>query len=198
MIPQILISYLIGSIPTAYILGKHLGTDVTKVGSRNIGTVNAWRLFGWKVGSFVLLFDALKGAIVMSYILATGLVDELAFYMALAVLLGNNFSIWLRFMGGKGIAVVFGLSLVLMPILTLVSILVIPIVTKLTKSLVYGLLAGITALNVLTITSNQPPVQVALCLTLSVIVIVTHLWRTRDTTLPALLHFNLRKLGGIE
>ena len=191
-------AYLLGAVPFAYLFGKIKGKDVSKIGSRNIGALNAWRQLGWRIGSTVLILDTAKGAVVMAIILAMNLTENVALAMATAVTLGHNFSIFLKFNGGKGVAVVFGLSLVIFPLLTVLAVAVIPIAFYITRSLSWSFLAGFVALNALTIATNQPAAQVGLCIILSAIVVLTHLLRTRQDMIPAFKKLDLRSVGKIE
>jgi len=192
-------AYLLGAIPSAYILGKNLHSkDITQLGNQNVGTVNAWREFGWKTGILVLIFDMTKGAVVMALILILGTSELIAFAAAIAVILGHNFSIFLNFKGGKGAAVVLGLSLVVLPVLTLLTLLVIPIAYYFVRSIIWSFLAAFIALNVLTVTTGQPAAQVGLCITLSLVVIATHLWRERQYLIPAIHKLDFVRLGQIE
>lgn len=192
-------AYLFGSVPTAYILGKRLyGRDITQIGSRNVGAVNAWREFGWRAGATVLILDTGKGVLVMALILSLGLNEWVALAAAMAVTIGHNFSIYLRLKGDKGAAVVFGLSFVILPVLTLLAIAIIPIVYSLTRSIIWSFFAGLVALNTLIIATGQPAAQVGLCLSLSILVVVTHLWRTRRDFIHAVRTLNVARLGQIE
>jgi len=192
-------AFVLGSVPSAYILGKKFhGVNIKQIGNKNVGTVNAWRNLGWKTGLSVLILDAGKGAAVMALILALGIGEWLAFAMALAVTLGHNFSIFLNFKGGKGAAVVLGLSLVILPILTLLTLLIIPVTYYFVKSIIWSIFAAFVVLNILTITTGQAAAQVGLCVVLSIVVIATHLWRERREFLPAIYKFDLTRLGRIE
>jgi len=192
-------AYVFGSFPTAYILGKRVyGTDITRVGSRNVGTVNAWRELGWRAGVAVLILDTGKGVVVMALILFLGLSEWSAFAAAMSVTIGHNFSIFLRLKGGKGAAVVFGLSLVILPVLTILAIATLSIAYYFTRSVVWSFFAGLVALNALTIATGQPAAQVGLCLSLSFLVVATHLWRTRREFIHAVRTLNVAQLGRIE
>jgi len=111
----IIISYLVGSIPTAYIFGRVIkGVDIRKFGSGNVGATNAMRLLGKKIGVTVLLLDILKGFLAV-FILGNlfknrGLLPRDAFLIMLgvAVICGHNWTVFLSFKGGKGIATTFG------------------------------------------------------------------------------------------
>ena len=104
----ILISYLIGSIPSGYILSKYFSkVDITKEGSGNIGATNVLRSGSKKLALITLLLDALKG------ILPILVFNNSTYSLLLAGLsafVGHNYPIWLRFNGGKGIATYLGIS----------------------------------------------------------------------------------------
>jgi len=115
----ILFSYLIGSIPTAYIFGKVLrGIDIRKFGSGNIGATNALRVLGKKVGASVLILDLLKGFIPVVFIadilyLKVGILNEetLRIILGICCICGHNWTIFLKFKGGKGVATTLGVLL---------------------------------------------------------------------------------------
>lgn len=115
----ILISYFIGSIPTAYIFGRVLkGIDIRKFGSGNVGATNALRVLGKRPGIMVLVLDILKGFVVVlflgNFVLAkiAGISDEtVRIFLGLSCISGHNWTIFLRFRGGKGIATTFGVLL---------------------------------------------------------------------------------------
>jgi glycerol-3-phosphate acyltransferase PlsY len=119
IIPGILISYLIGSIPTAYIFGRVLrGIDIRKFGSGNIGATNALRVLGKKVGITVLILDLLKGfipVVLLADILysKTALLSEetLRIILGICCICGHNWTIFLKFKGGKGVATTLGVLL---------------------------------------------------------------------------------------
>jgi len=118
-ITTLLASYLLGSLPTAYLFGRVLkGIDIRKVGSGNVGATNAMRALGRGPGITVLLLDILKGfaAVVLLgdyFSLKPVLWQEqnLRIIMGLCCICGHNWTIFLRFKGGKGIATSFGVLL---------------------------------------------------------------------------------------
>ncbi|PIQ87666.1 MAG: acyl-phosphate glycerol 3-phosphate acyltransferase [Candidatus Omnitrophica bacterium CG11_big_fil_rev_8_21_14_0_20_43_6] len=111
-----LISYLIGSIPTAYLFGRaQKGIDIRTVGSGNVGATNALRALGKRAGITVLLLDILKGLVTVVFLgnffadQALWLPDQnLRILMGLACICGHNWTVFLQFKGGKGIATTFG------------------------------------------------------------------------------------------
>lgn len=119
IILAVTISYLIGSIPTAYILGKILkGKDLRQFGSHNVGATNAFRVLGRGIGITVLFIDIIKGMIpvvlISDYIIAKNIYvsDEIIrVILGIACACGHNWTIFLNFKGGKGVAVTFGVLL---------------------------------------------------------------------------------------
>lgn len=115
IIPGIAISYLIGSIPTAYLFGRLLkGVDIRKFGSGNVGATNAFRVLGPIPAIVVLILDILKGYIAVvflgGFILSAAVENqEIArIILGAAAIAGHNWTIFLKFKGGKGIATSFG------------------------------------------------------------------------------------------
>lgn len=119
MILGILISYLLGSIPMAYIFGRILkGIDIRNFGSGNVGATNALRVLGKGPGIAVLVLDILKGFVAVVFLadvltLKTQLISEETFriILGLSCILGHNWTIFLKFKGGKGVATTFGVLL---------------------------------------------------------------------------------------
>lgn len=110
------ISYFLGSIPTAYIAGKTLkGVDVTRVGSKTVGAANIWHTVSKKASVLVALADIAKGslAIVLVKLMSPGLPLEIA--CGLLTIAGHNWSPFLRFKGGRGMACAVGILLILAP-----------------------------------------------------------------------------------
>lgn len=142
LITLVLLSYLLGSIPTGFLVAKAMGVDIRSVGSGNIGATNVFRILGKGPGIFVLTADALKGALAVIAVpdfasMASNLIlpqdeaiigrvgswefwafrvlmhsSELA---GIFVILGHNYTCWLRFKGGKGIATTAGVFAALAP-----------------------------------------------------------------------------------
>lgn len=102
------LSYLLGSIPWGYLLGKLAGKDIRLEGSKNIGATNLWRVCGWRCGLAGFLLDFAKGLVAVSLFgaaPASGLPSPYqGILAAVGAVLGHNFPVWLRFRGGKGVA----------------------------------------------------------------------------------------------
>jgi acyl phosphate:glycerol-3-phosphate acyltransferase len=117
MIP-VLLGYLAGSIPFAYLLARRAGIDVRRAGSGNVGAANVLRTTGPWRGIIVMALDVAKGlAAVFLAQQATGHGPVIAATGAAAVV-GHIYPVWLRFKGGKGVAVAAGVFGLLTPVAT--------------------------------------------------------------------------------
>lgn len=104
--------YLSGSVPYGLILGKLAGLgDIRQSGSGNIGATNALRVGGKWLGLATLLLDALKGAV--PALIAKQVHMDYGIVVGLGAFIGHLFPVWLRFKGGKGVAVALGIILAL-------------------------------------------------------------------------------------
>jgi glycerol-3-phosphate acyltransferase PlsY len=128
-----ILSYLLGSIPTGFLWAKARGIDIRQVGSGNIGATNVMRALGKGPGITVLLLDAVKGflpvffaplivdsaaeasASAAAHAAATVDRNLLQIVCCLSVIAGHNWTCWLRFKGGKGIATSAGAMLAFLP-----------------------------------------------------------------------------------
>jgi len=112
----IISSYIIGSIPTAYIMGRlRKGVDIRKVGSRNMGAMNVIYFVGMPEGITVLLFDVAKGIVAVLIARLLGAPTIIEFAAGAAAVIGHNFPVFLKFYGGRGGATAIGVLLFLMP-----------------------------------------------------------------------------------
>ncbi len=114
------LGYLLGGIPTAYIVGRLRGVDIRRRGSGNVGGTNALRVLGWKVGVAVMAVDAAKGYLAAGWLPRLPLPGGDPVYLGLcaggAAVLGHVFSPYLGFRGGKGVAAGAGMLLALAPL----------------------------------------------------------------------------------
>ena len=122
----LLISYLLGSIPTAIVAGKLLkGIDIREHGSGNAGGTNVFRVLGWKPGIAVMLIDMVKGFIATFYVAGIALsshgidVVYLQILAGLAAIFGHIWTIFANFRGGKGVGTAAGMLFALYPIAVL-------------------------------------------------------------------------------
>lgn len=110
------LGHVCGSVPSGlWLVQAFHGIDIRNYGSKNIGTTNVFRTVGPKTAVLVLIADAFKGILavgIMSYFFHNPLLDVVT---ALGALLGHNYSIFLGFKGGKGVATALGLLIFMMP-----------------------------------------------------------------------------------
>lgn len=141
----ILAAYLFGSVPLGYIFGRIKGKDIRKEGSGNIGFTNVWRVLGIRWAIFVLIFDILKGFLFPSLSFKLGLGEMSAIFSALSAICGHNWSIFLKFKGGKGVATSCGVFLSLAPIETLIALIIFLLVFSSTRTVsISSLIASIS------------------------------------------------------
>ena len=162
-------AYLLGSIPTGYLVARAKGIDIRTVGSGNIGATNAMRVLGKPAGIFVLLVDALKGYAACAFLAPhvfnwlaphfSGLAPdfsgepvELKFRLSalagISAVLGHNYTCWLKFKGGKGIATTTGVYLALAPWAVLIALGVFVFALWVTRYVSVGSISGAVALPV--------------------------------------------------
>lgn len=126
----VLFSYLLGSIPSGFLAGQVRGIDIRKEGSGNIGATNVFRILGKQAGTCVLLADALKGWLAVTVVAqftflgfgpptlppeAAPSLHHLQLVAGIAAILGHNYTCWLRFKGGKGVATTAGVLIAWLP-----------------------------------------------------------------------------------
>jgi acyl phosphate:glycerol-3-phosphate acyltransferase len=166
-----LAAYLLGSIPFGFLAAKAKGIDIRSVGSGNIGATNAMRVLGKPIGIIVLLLDVAKGfaacflgAFICDYFFgstqhgvenystldsfagSTVPLEQFAIIAGIFAVLGHNYTCWLKFKGGKGIATTAGVYLALAPWALLVGLVVFILAVLLTKYVSVGSIAGAIAL----------------------------------------------------
>jgi glycerol-3-phosphate acyltransferase PlsY len=138
--------YLIGSIPTGFLVGKAKGIDIRSLGSGNIGATNVMRFLGKPLGILVLLMDTLKGwagcgvlahLVYLVFGAAPGREAQTREWLAIlggvSAILGHNYTCWLHFKGGKGIATSAGVLIALMPGALLICLAVWGVIFGLTR-----------------------------------------------------------------
>lgn len=179
------ISYLLGSIPTGYLLVRAFRKqDIRTVGSGNIGTTNVIRSGSKGLGAATFILDAGKGAAAVllgAYVFAPMLpswpprnVEALA---ALCAVIGHMFPVWLKFKGGKGVATGFGVFLVAAPWAALAAITVFAVITALTRYVSLGSILGAASFPVfawLTVNGDKPAFFIAVQIAVALLIIVRH------------------------
>lgn len=145
MLP-VLFGYLAGSVPFAFLLARRAGVDVRVTGSGNVGAANVLRTAGTWRAVAVMSLDIAKGAVaVLIANLVVGRVGIAALTGAAAIV-GHIYPVWLRFHGGKGVAVAAGVFGVLSPVATGIAATLFLVIVWLTRYVSLGSIAAALAL----------------------------------------------------
>jgi len=124
-------AYLLGSIPTGYLVGRARGIDIRTTGSGNIGATNVFRSVGKPLGGFVLLMDVLKGYAAAKWLcvwliklfdMPGAEMETCQIVAGICAVLGHNYTCWLKFKGGKGVSTSAGVFLALVPLATGIAV----------------------------------------------------------------------------
>jgi glycerol-3-phosphate acyltransferase PlsY len=205
----IIVSYFIGSIPTALLISKRFfGIDIRDYGSGNMGATNTFRVLGSRYGTMVMVIDILKGmAAVMLY-------NFLPFYLnhelertnlmlglGMAAVLGHVFPIFAGFKGGKGVATLLGMVLAIQPVIAASCIGIFALVLYLTRYVSLSSIIAAIALPicVLWIWNENEVLYRVFALIVAILVIVTHqknigrILRGVESRIPILKHRDKRK-----
>ena len=180
-----LTGYLLGSVPTGFLMGAARGVDIRTVGSGNIGATNVFRHLGVPAGIFVLLVDAFKGWV--SVVLATELFHRwffvgsgpqsrewLGIIAGFSAILGHNFTCWLHFKGGKGIATSAGVLVALVPSALLIIFGIWIIVFGLTRYVSLASICAAVALPFGAWLTNASVVMISITAVMSALAIYKH------------------------
>jgi len=165
-------AYLLGSIPTAYLVGKRFyNLDIRELGSKSVGATNALRVLGKWPALAVLLIDILKGvaAVILARWICSGfppLSEQtwsawLISLSGIAALLGHGWSIWLRFSGGKSVATGLGVVLALSWPVALTALVLFGFVVAVSRIVSLGsILAALTAIVLICVLDEPTPYRV--------------------------------------
>jgi len=181
---EIVLAYLMGSIPTATLVGKlFYKIDIREHGSGNAGATNTIRVLGYKAGIPVLLFDVFKGwfAVQLSWVfhnwmMTPDALNYLRIALALAVVLGHIFPIFAGFRGGKGVGTLAGVGIALYPVAILIVLVIFIVTLATTRFVSLSSILGALAFPfiVIFITKQHNPGLIALSVLVGVFIPVTH------------------------
>jgi glycerol-3-phosphate acyltransferase PlsY len=178
-------SYLLGSIPTGFLVGKAKGIDIRTIGSGNIGATNVFRHLGTVAGAAVLLADALKGFLAVALVThlcwrafgnsGGALAREwLQIVAGLGAVLGHNYTCWLHFRGGKGIATSAGVLVALVPYALLIILTIWILVFGLTRFVSLASICASFALPFATWITGGSPTMIAITAAMTALAIYKH------------------------
>ncbi|MBM3155423.1 MAG: glycerol-3-phosphate 1-O-acyltransferase PlsY [Chloroflexi bacterium] len=186
-----LIGYLVGAIPFAFIISKRIaGIDISKHGSGNIGGTNVLRVLGLKAGAIVMALDLTKAIVpvlLARFIIGNSILTIAGFPLnwqcgqvitALAVMVGHNWSVYIKFRGGKGAAAYYGSWLAIWPVATLVGGAILILTVWLSKYMSLGSILGALGIlclfMVLTVTCGSPPAYLIYSLVAAALIVYQH------------------------
>lgn len=169
----VVVAYLCGTLPSAILIAKSKGVDITAVGSGNPGASNVARALGTKYGIVVFALDALKGAIPVAIVMISD--RPVAYACAASAVLGHVFPITRRFKGGKGVATGAGSLFPLHPFILLGALVVWLGLTKTTKKASIASIVIVPMLIAAFVVSGTPAWEVFALVGIGLLVEVRHL-----------------------
>ncbi len=155
-----LLSYLVGSVPIGFMVGKARGVDLRTMGSGNVGATNVYRAFGFRVAIFVFMLDVSKGFVGAAVLPAIWTPEALSItwvrmICGIAAIAGSIASVFLKFKGGKGVATAVGVLLGLEPFSTIIGLAIWAALFIRYRYVSLGSIVGAVALPVLIAVFNR-------------------------------------------
>jgi acyl phosphate:glycerol-3-phosphate acyltransferase len=171
-----LIGYFVGSLPLGFLIARgRRGIDLRRVGSGNVGAANVYRSAGRSLGVAVMLVDVGKGAggVLLARLLEGGS-SEGAALAGLGAVVGHVYPVWLRFVGGKGVAVACGVFALLAPVATIIAAAVFVVATWITRYVSLGSVLATLALPAVEWTRVGPDPVTQVATAVSVLILFRH------------------------
>lgn len=165
--------YLLGSFPTALLVGRIVGHDPTVEGSGNPGATNMFRIAGFGAGSTTLLFDIAKA-------LAAALIGravggaELAAWCGAAAVVGHIFPLLRQSRGGKGVACFGGMTIGAWPLIAPIGLVLWVAAAKLSGHSFFGAMIGVPAVAIGTMVTGRSTTEIVIAWALTALIIVRH------------------------
>lgn len=155
VIAKLFLAYLLGSIPSGLIIGRlFFHTDVRQFGSKNIGATNTYRVLGLKAALPVFFCDALKGAVGVLLLLGTN--PLLMIIGGICAMIGHNWSIFLGFKGGRGVATGLGVIIALSPLVAVIAFILWGIIVYFSKIVSLGSIIAAASIPLLMYLTQAP------------------------------------------
>lgn len=171
---MVVFAYLLGSVPTGFLLGSLSGVDVRETGSGNVGATNVARVVGRGQGLITLVGDVAKGFIPAFLSLHLGFSFAITSLVALAAFIGHLYPVFLKFQGGKGVAIALGIFLSLAPMATLVLIFVFCFVAMVSRVVSLASLVAVGLAPIAFWFFSYSPFLIWLGLLIGLLIIVRH------------------------
>ena len=165
-------AYILGMLPSAIVIARAKGVDITSFGSGNPGASNVARALGWKYGSLVFVLDAAKGAIPTLLLIGH---RPSAYICGAMAIVGHIFPVTRGFKGGKGIATGGGVLLALHPVIMIIAAVSWVAIMKLSKKASIASIAIVPLVVVLLIITDKPAWEVLAFVGLGLLIEIRHL-----------------------
>ena len=183
----IVVGYLLGSIPSAYILGRLVkGVDIRTAGTGNVGALNVYQEVGPAAAVAVLVADVSKGVVAVLLPSWIGAPGWASYASAFSVVAGHTWPVFLSFHGGKGAATIFGVGLALAPPLAAITLVPVVVAALTIRNVVVGVGVAFVLFNILTIATGEPWPLIGVCLTLTLAVVGNYLASTLQQVVTAI------------
>ena len=167
-------AYALGTFPSALLIARRKGVDITARGSGNPGASNTTRVLGWKPGAFVYGLDASKGALGVA--LGLGFAGRAAgYWCAAAAVVGHVYPITRKFKGGKGVATASGAMFMMQPIISLFVLGLFVAVGKTTKKASLGSLSATIGLPVFMVIGGKPAWEIMAVIGVGLLIVMRHI-----------------------
>lgn len=170
----ILFGYLLGSVPTGFILGSMAGVDVRKAGSGNVGATNVARVAGKRQGILTLIGDTAKGVVPVILALQMGANLTTTVMAGAAAFVGHLYPVFLKFRGGKGVATALGVFVALAPVAALVLILTFIAIALSSRIVSVGSIATAMAAPLILWLFSYPPIVVGMAVFIAAAITLRH------------------------
>jgi glycerol-3-phosphate acyltransferase PlsY len=170
----ILFGYLLGSVPTGFILGSMAGVDVRKAGSGNVGATNVARVAGKRQGILTLIGDTAKGVVPVILALQMGANLTTTVMAGAAAFVGHLYPVFLKFRGGKGVATALGVFVALAPVAALVLIVMFIAIALSSRIVSVGSIATAMAAPLILWLFSYPPIVVGIAVFIAAAITLRH------------------------
>ncbi len=174
MMLSVLLGYLAGSVPFAFLLARRAGIDVRVAGSGNVGAANVLRTAGLWRAIAVMALDVGKGAAAVGIAYSASNNAAVPAATGAAAVVGHIYPVWLRFHGGKGVAVAAGVFSVLTPVATAIAAALFVLVVWATRYVSLGSIAATMALPPAAWLSGAPDVVVSAAGAVAALILFRH------------------------
>ena len=176
----LILSYIIGSIPFAFIYCKLRGVDIRKEGSGNVGATNASRIFGKQAFFLIFFLDAFKGFFAVYFLIPVLIassathIEIIKISTLLAVIAGHVWPIFLNFKGGKGVATSAGGLIAIMPLACILSTIIFAIIFALKRIISLSSILAALTLPVFCYFTTHSSILIVFSFFLSLMIVFTH------------------------